>query len=365
MPELYPSLHVLGSRQFGGADQFYVRLLRALREAGQPVTAVNRRGTPVAAELEKSAIEQIHYPLANQWDMWSVWRIRQLAQARQPCVVQTYMGRATRLTRLPRNAPTVHVARLGGYYKIDGYYRHAHAWIGNTQGVCDYLVKSGLPAGRVFKIGNFVPDPLAPGEAERVALREELGVPDGAWAVFALGRFGPAKGFEDLLTAFARLPAEIGGRPSALLIAGDGPMRESLRRLATDLSLDGRVLWLGWRHPVDAFYAMADVFVCPSRHETLGNVILEAWNHGVPVVSTATCGALELIEDGRTGLCCPCADPDALAGQIKAMLESDAAVRRELGEAGRRTVTARFGRAAIVGAYLELYERLLRERGMG
>jgi glycosyltransferase involved in cell wall biosynthesis len=365
MNEQHPSLHVLGGRQFGGADQFYVRLVRALSEAGQPVTAINRRGSPVAAALAGTPVEQIHFPFANIWDAWTLWQMRRLVASRGPVVVQTYMGRATRLTRLPKNTPAVHVCRLGGYYKLDGYYRHAHAWIGNTQGICDYLVQGGMPASRVFKIGNFVPDPQAATEAERADLRRERGIPEGAWALLALGRFTPAKGFDDLLRAAARLPAEIAGRPWVLLLAGDGPLAESLRGLAAELGLEGRVRWLGWQSVAYSLYALADAFICPSRHEPLGNVILEAWSHGLPVVSTATQGATELIEDGCTGLMSPCADPEALAGGIKAVLEAPEAFRQSLGEAGRRAVREQFSREAVLGAYIELYGRLLAERGMG
>lgn len=364
MPEKYCSLHVLGSRQFGGADQFYVRLVNALAGAGQPVVAVNRRDSPVALELAQGPVEQIHLPLANQWDVWSVWRIRRLAEARRPCVVQTYMGRATRLTRLPRHAPAVHIARLGGYYKLDGYYHHAHAWVGNTQGVCDHLVRGGMPADRVYRIGNFVPEPAVLAPAEREALRRGHGVPEGAWALLAVGRFIDIKGFDDLLKAVARLPGEIAGRPWVLLLVGDGPLAADLRQLAEDLGVAGRVLWLGWRNPVAVFYALADVFVCPSRHEALGNVILEAWSHGLPVVSTHTPAALELIEPGRNGLSCPCADPEALAGQIRDVLAAPDGDRQGLGEAGREVVARRFSREAVLGAYLELYGRLLAERGI-
>ena len=85
------------------------------------------------------------------------------------------MGRASRLTHLPPNGTAVHVARLGGYYKIDGYYRHAHAWIGNTQGICDYLIREGLPASRVFLIGNFVPAAISLSAGDRTALRQRYG----------------------------------------------------------------------------------------------------------------------------------------------------------------------------------------------
>ncbi|MFM8332897.1 MAG: glycosyltransferase, partial [Candidatus Methylumidiphilus sp.] len=285
MDESYPSLHVIGSRQFGGADQFYVRLLRALRDVGQPVTAVNRVGTPVAQALADEGIEQLHLPLANGWDVWSLLKMRKLVKARAPCIVQTYMGRATRLTRLPPKSDAIHIARLGGYYKIDGYYRHAHAWIGNTLGVCDYLMQAGLPADKVFFIGNFVPPPRPVSVAEQVALADAWNIPKDAWVLFTLGRLIDIKGFDDLLRAFQRMPAELAGRPLILLVAGSGPLRAELQALANELGVGLRVRWLGWQDPPDAFYSLADVFVCPSRKETLGNVILEAWNHGLPVVS--------------------------------------------------------------------------------
>jgi glycosyltransferase involved in cell wall biosynthesis len=361
MPTSYPSLHILGSRQFGGADQFYVRLLRALHQAGQAVTAVNRPDSPVAKALAGDGIAQIHLPLANQWDIWSLWQIRRLAAARQPCIVQTYMGRATRLTRISPQTRAAHIARLGGYYKIDGYYRHAHAWIGNTQGICDYLVRSGLPAGRVFHIGNFVPAPLPVDAGEIQALRRAHAVPAEAWAVFALGRLIEKKGFAELLQAWAQLPPEVNGRQTLLLIAGDGPQAGELQALTKNLGLQQRVRWLGWQDPPDACYALADVFVCPSREEPLGNVILEAWNRRLPVLSTATAGALELIEEGRSGLLCPLQQPQALAARLRELLEADAAQRQALGEAGWQFLQAHCSQPAIVQAYLDLYARLAQE----
>ena len=316
------SIHILGSREFGGADQFYVRLVRALHQAGQPVTAINRPGSPVADALNNDPIEQIHLPLCNRWDVWSWWRIRQHVQEREPCVVQTYMGRATRLTRVPKQARAVHIARLGGFYKIDGYYRHADAWVGNTRAICDFLVRSGLPARCVHHIGNFVPEPIRMDAASKQAMRREHRVPGDAWVIFALGRLIPKKGFHDLFRAMARLPQDIAGRQVVLLLAGDGPELETLRTLARQLRIESRVRLLGWQDPPDGYYGLADVFVCPSRHEPLGNVILEAWNHSLPVVSTRSDGALELIEDGVTGLLCACKDDEAMAAAIRRLLEA-------------------------------------------
>jgi L-malate glycosyltransferase len=353
------SIHILGSREFGGADQFYVRLVRALKEAGQPVTAINRPGSPVAAALRNDPVDQIHLPLANRWDAWSCWRIRRLILGRENCVVQTYMGRASRLTRVPRKSAAVHIARLGGFYKINGYYRHADAWVGNTRAICDFLVKSGMPAKCVHHIGNFVPEPIRVDAAGKAALRAEFQVPEDAWVVFALGRLIPKKGFQDLLRAMALLPREISGREVVLLIAGDGVEMDALRVLANGLGIQSRVRLLGWQDPPDAFYGLADVFVCPSRHEPLGNVILEAWNHSLPVVSTRSDGARELIEDGITGLLCDHMDAKAMAASIQQILEATQTQRAAMGQAGNDCLNTRYGQTSIVEAYLSLYSSML------
>ena len=356
------SIHILGTREFGGADQFYVRLIRALREAGQPVTAINRPGSPVAEALDRDPVEQIHLPLANRWDAWSWWQIRRRILEREPCVVQTYMGRATRLTWVPKRAMAVHVARLGGFYKIDGYYRHADAWVGNTRAICSYLVESGMPSRRVYHIGNFVPEPMRAQDGEAEALRLKHGVPGDAWVIFSLGRMIAKKGFADLLDAIAILPREIAGRPVVLLLAGDGSSKEALLTRSKELGIEPRVHFLGWQDPPDAFYRLADVFVCPSRHEPLGNVILEAWNHSVPVVSTRSDGALELIEDGTTGVLCDCGDPAGMAVAIRQLLESAVSVRAAMAVAGKTRLRERHSPDAIVAAYSTLYRELMEEK---
>jgi glycosyltransferase involved in cell wall biosynthesis len=351
------SIHVLGSHQLGGADRFFARLVEALHRAGHPSLAVIRADSPVRQVLPPE-IEQVHLPMASKWDFYSRWRLTRLIRERQPDVVQSYMGRATRLTRLPAGSQSLHVARLGGYYKIDGYYRHAHAWVGNTQDICDFLVAQGLPPQRVFYIGNFVPEPRAVSAEEMQALRARLGLADNAFVIFALGRMVVKKGFQDLLEAFARLEPLVDGRPLALLIAGDGSQREPLTEAARQLGVAPRVHWAGWQNDTTPFFALGDVFVCPSRHEPLGNVILEAWQHRLPVLSTRNEGAQSLVRDGENALLAPLADPAGLAEAIKRMLALSAAERNRLADAGHATVQREHHEDAVVAAYLAMYEKL-------
>jgi glycosyltransferase involved in cell wall biosynthesis len=351
------SMHIIGSRQFGGADRFYVRLVEALNQAGHKASAVTRPETAIARALAPT-VEQFPVAMRNRWDFVSAWRIRHLIRERHPTIVQTYMGRATRLTRVPPGSGAVHVARLGGYYKLDGYYRHAHAWVGNTRGVCDYLVRQGIPADSIYLIGNFVEGPEAVSDQDIDALRRTLDIPAHARVLMTAGRFISIKGFDDLLTAFSRLPAEVDGRPVFLVIIGDGPLRDSLRRQCREELLEERVRWPGWQNRLSPYYRLADAFVCPSRHETLGNVILEAWSHRVPVVATRTPGATELIQDPVNGLLSRCADPSALAERISELLRAPPDARDAMIGAGARSLAERHSRQAVLEGYMAMYAKL-------
>ncbi|MFZ0243130.1 MAG: hypothetical protein WAL90_15930, partial [Desulfobacterales bacterium] len=84
------SIHIIGSRQLGGAEQFYMRLVRALNRRGLSVLAVNRPGSAVNAALDH-AVPQQTVAMRNGWDFFSALKIRRLIRSAGPSIVQTYM----------------------------------------------------------------------------------------------------------------------------------------------------------------------------------------------------------------------------------------------------------------------------------
>lgn len=356
------SLHVIGGKSLGGAERFFIRLVNALARNGLPVAAVAVAGGEIAHAIDP-AVRQYRAPMLGVWDAYSRWRINRAIADFRPDVVQTYMGRATRIVRLPGNRAPVHLARLGGYYNLKGY-RHAHAWVGNTHGIHDYLTGHGLPADRVRAIGNFVDTPPRVQSAVLDALRVRLGL-DGCRVILGLGRLHPNKGWADLLGAFARLPASSGGVPLHLLMVGDGPLRKDLEQQAGQLGIASRVHWTGWQNDPAPYYQLADVFVCASVHEPLGNVILEAWANRALVVSTRAQGPLELMQDGINGLLAPLADAAGLADVLRTALSLDDARRARMIESGYGEVTHHYSEAAIVSAYTALYAELMNRNSGG
>lgn len=350
------SAHIIGGGALGGAELFYIRLVNALQSRQQPILAITIPDSHIAAQLP-TAIPKAHVPMRGIWDWPSRWQISAILRDHPVDIVQTYLGRATRLTHLESGRRPIHVARLGGYYALKGY-RHAHAWVGNTQGICDYLIRNGLPAARIAHIGNFVDIPTTSALEQIAQRRHQLAIAADALILVAVGRLHPVKGFEDLLAALALLGTALHQRPLVLVIVGDGPLNLSLHNQAEQLRVSDQVRWVGWQLDPHPYYELADLFICPSRYETLGNVILEAWARGRPVLATQTAGASELITHGADGWLVPPQHPRALADGIRLLLENEA-LRTELARQGREKVAMQYSQPHIVNAYLAFYQSLL------
>jgi glycosyltransferase involved in cell wall biosynthesis len=352
------SLQLIGSKSFGGAERWFQRFSLALNGMGHPTEVAVRR----YHELDGDHWGSLSYhPLAMRtvWDPLSCWEVSRLLARLKPDLVQTYMGRATRLTHLRRNGDTVHVARLGGYYKLKGY-RHAHAWIGNTRGICAYLRQGGFPKERVFHIYNFSESPQ-PGEAP-AGFKTELGIPEDAWVLMTPGRFVGFKGHRFLLDALARMPEQVAGRPVWQLILGDGPLRDELHRQAVDAGIAARIVWKGWQLNPGPYYRLADLIVFPSTHaEPFGNVIIEAWGYSRPLVTSASMGAREVVRHEEDALVFPCEDSAALAQAIHQALSDDES-RRRMAEAGHDRAVKEYGREPVMQQYVDLYRHLIDSR---
>ena len=150
------------------------------------------------------------------------------------------------------------------------------------------------------------------------------------------------------LRALAQLP------DAWLWIAGVGPLEAKLKAMAEALGVVDRVRFLGWRTDPSALYRTADVCVFPSRYEPLGNVVIQAWAHGLPVVAADSQGPKALIRDGEDGLLVPIDDAEALADGVRRLL-AEPGLRARFAAAGAARVEAEFSQAAVVAQWKALF----------
>ena len=324
--------HIMAGAVHGGAELFFERLCLAQAAAGDAVLPVIRRNRARAALLQAAGMAPVELGFGTALDVLTRPRIAYALRRFAPRVAVAWMSRAA--MHLPRG-DWVNVGRLGGYYDLR-YYKRCQHLVGNTQGIVAWLRAQGWDAGRAHYLPNFVDDfaDVAPA----------ADIPAGRPLLLGLGRLHVDKGFDTLIRALALLPGV------GLAIAGTGPEEAALRGLAAREGVADRVVFLGWRRDVGALLRATDVFVCSSRVEPLGNMVIEAWSARRPVVAVAADGPRELIRGGVDGVMVAHEDPKALAACIARVLEDrDLAVR--LSQAGRARFEGEFAAPTVLAQW--------------
>ncbi len=327
----------------GGAELFFERLTIGLHEAGEAVLPVIRPEPARVARLRAAGLEPVGLRYGGPLDPLTRPRAARALHAFGAEVAVAWMSRAA--FHAPRGSWTL-VGRLGGYYPLK-YFRRCDHLVGNTRDIVRWIADQGWPADRVAYLPNFVGDftSIAP------ASRAVLGVPDDAPLVLALGRLHAVKGFDILIRAMETVPG------AHLVIAGEGPERPALEALIASCRLGARVHLAGWRTDVGPLLRSAQLFVSSSRHEPLGNMVLEAFSAGVPVVAAAAEGPRELITDGVDGVLVSIDDPAGLSRAIARVLAEGG---QAMAAAGRTRYAGEFAEPVVVAAWRDYLARVAR-----
>jgi phosphatidylinositol alpha 1,6-mannosyltransferase len=174
--------------------------------------------------------------------------------------------------------------------------------------------------------------------------------------VLFVGRLDPEKRVDELIKAFAGLPA---GTHARLEIVGDGARREEWTALATDLGVADRVRFRGFVSDEELLeaYAAADLFCMPGVAELQSLVTLEAMAAGLPVVAANAMALPHLVRPGRNGWLYTPGDVAELTTRLAALL-GDRATRRRMGTASREIV-AEHAIDATLSRFVGIYEQVL------
>ena len=330
--------------------------MQGLRERGHEVAFAG----PLDGWLGRAATAQdftvLHLPMRGYYDLPSLIRLVRFARHYRAELLHGhsqrgshYAGWAARLCGLPSLA-TAHSPKSWKYFGV------ANRIIAVSVSVRDMLVRRNRALARIEVVYNGVPDLVREPGMDRPGLRAQLGLPKDAFAGLIVARLVRQKG-QDLA---ARLLAEH-PRLSRLriLIAGDdrGDWADYVKDLATDSGVRSRLHFIGERSDIGALMRAADFVFAPSRQEAFGLTLAEAGAMSRPVIATSVDGIPEVVVDGHSGLLVPVDDVAAMAAAVERLM-LDAALRRRLGEAGRRRYETHFTVGAMVDNTLSVYARV-------
>jgi glycosyltransferase involved in cell wall biosynthesis len=248
-----------------------------------------------------------------------------------------------------------HTWRTRLYYFIDRMaLRHYERIICVSEDLVARCRRAGVPASRIMLIENGIDvgdfcRSRSPAEA-----RADLGLAPLP-TIGAVGRLSAEKGFDILIRAVDRMLTS--GIETQLIIAGDGPDRESLSRLIGKLGREDRIRLLGYRGDLVPFYESINVYALSSYREGFPNVLLEAMAMEVPVVATRINGVPSLITPGNTGEVVEPGSVEQLADALGRLL-GNAGQRAKYAVTGRKLVETKFSFAERMAKLIHLYDEM-------
>ena len=346
----------------GGVERMRLHLAEQFLQQGHSVTFwLLRADGPLidrvpdgaaVVDLKSPRLRTASGPVAERWRaegpdavlaaMWPLTCVAAVAKVRAGKA-----GRDARLVISDHNTLSLTpqgqgvVKRVLMRSSIAATYRLADAVVGVSEGVCDDVASlGGLPRESLHTIYN----PAAAGRNDGRTHEDPWPGPAGG-RVLSVGTLKDQKDVPTLVRAFAKL-----ARPDATLcVLGEGSARPQIESLVAELGLADRVLLPGFVVDPSAWYAHADVFALASRYEGFGNVLVEALEFGLPVVSTdCRSGPSEILEGGRFGRLVPVGDAAAMADALDAVLSQPA------DRAALQARAADFTPRAVAQGYLRL-----------
>lgn len=352
----------------GGITSYILTLGEALVKSGHKVWVASSGGNAVS-RLEATGIKHVTINIRTKsevsYKLWlSFGPLNRLIREEGIDIIHV-QTRVTQVlgTWLSRAAGVKMLSTCHGFFKTRWFRKAFPCWgqavIAISKPVARHLKEDFKVApDKVHLIANGIDLKrfTAVDDQMRRAARKKWGIADTP-LIGIIARLSDVKGIDILIKA---MPAIIKEIPSAhLLIAGQGPEENALKKLTESLSLTAQIHFKDTIDQTHELLCALDVFVMPSLMEGLGLSVMEAQASGIPVVASRVGGLVDLIEDGKSGYLVPVNDPGALADRIIGVLkgpESSRAMARQ----ARINVERHFSVERMLKQTLEIYEQYSR-----
>lgn len=349
------------SLEIGGAEHIICSLIRGLdKDKFRPVLCCLYGLGQLGQQLQAEGYQTYHNLMPTKYDPRSIMQLATILRREKSCilyvtnaVVNVFVGRlAAFVARVPLCVISIHTYDTV-IQKYMSYFKNVKRWLANKMllpyfdrviAVAEmqkkYLISSmHVPAQKITVVYNGIDLHRFTHPVDIRAVRRNLQIPDGAEVVGIVANLWPWKTHDVFLRAGAILMREV--PDTCFVIAGDGPERNKLEKMAQNLDMADHVLFLGTVDDVPTLLKSVDLSVITSVHEAFPLALLESMAASRPVVATNVGSVPEIVVDGLTGFLVPPGAPDQLAQAMLRVLR-DPELARRFGENGRSIVERKF-----------------------
>jgi len=360
-------LQISSAASFGGGERYVADLTNSLSQRGHDVYVALRPRSPLIDQVRLPPAKIKTLPLRNALDVQSAHELARFVRRHEIEVVHAHLARDYSLAAYAarRNRNTRFIVTRHVLFPLNRLHRQtltrAHRVIAVSTAVARELrnervasddqiavVHNGIDVDRIGRVCSGFDD---------ARFLTEKRLPLDRLLVGTIGELRTLKRHDDFIRAAAIVAQKFSNTDFVLAgvdTSSSGEVRKSLEQLVSDLGLRNRFHFLGWLdEPVELLFAL-DIFVSASETESFGLAIAEAMASETAVVSTATDGARELIENEQTGLLVPIKDVESLAQSISRLL-NDGQLRSEMAKRARAAVETHFSLQRMVDEIEAIY----------
>jgi len=355
-------LQILPELNVGGVETGTLDLAKYLVKLGHKAVVVSGGGELVK-ELE--ALGAVHYQLpVHKKSLISITKtIPRLVEIIKKEEIDIVHARS----RVPawiayfacRRANTVFITTCHGYYKKHPF-SYVMGWAKRVIVLSNVIARHMLEDFKVpYERIRLIPRSV---DLEKFKYSPPDKRRQEEFNVGIIGRITPIKGHLHFIKAMAKVSRHI--PRLKIWIVGDAPSSKEAYKEGMEVLVKRLGLWhctefLGTQRNVPEILSHLDLVVLATvTHEAFGRVIIEAQASGVPVVATEVGGVVDIIENGKTGLLVPPADPTSMAGAIIKIFK-DAKLATELAENAYKKVQDAYNVELMVRSTLDVYKEAL------
>ncbi len=361
-----PSIcYFLPTMNIGGAEKHVIHLASALQQRGYPtrIVTIFQEG-PLKDHVLRENIPFTCLHVKSGWNLATVWKIFQWLRANRTDILHTYLFGFHFYAGLPARLLKVPVI-LSSRREIAQWKKRRH-WLVENFGnyfadrivCCSRAVQSwtlereNVRPEQVLTIYNGVDLNDFNPQSDGLRVRQEFGIPEGAFLVGTVANFSHEKGYPYLLDAISVVLEK---NPSVwFLLAGAGPLQPEMKARAAVIPRSRQIIFAGSRSDIPEILSALDVFTLASIIEGFPNVVLEAMAMAKPVVATEVGGIPELIETGEDGILVKPRASGPLAEAILQLL-ADRGLAGRLGNHAGEKIRRDFMLTKMLDQYEALY----------
>ncbi len=290
-------VNIILSSQNGGAEQVFIDYLAVLKKLNHQLLAITKTDAPFACEVEKLGIEvrKINNNFGYH-DFFAIKKIRKIIKEFQADCVIAHVGRSVVLVRKAlRKNSEVKLIAVNHSPNVKRSIGSDLIFSVNKEIFCK-TINLGQKENTSFVVPNAIDLSDAFFEEKQINFSDKNEIVLGA-----MGRITWEKCYQYLIKA-VKILNEQTNKKIIVKIAGEGVEKEKLQNLVKELKLEKNINFIGWVSDKKAFFSNLDIFISSSDNESFGFLLLEAIKYKVPIISSNTDGANDIIKNQIDGL---------------------------------------------------------------